>query len=486
MRLHKNRKTVRYALVTVIVLCACGFLWVISDARVGWGSSNPGQHESGVAVISEQVAPQQGVSGVVSGDGFTLLIGQGEGYDGGFDGQSHAVDLGTLVSGAGQAPAPGGPAYQAAMGSSGPEYSYVSRLDAGGRPELVARIRAAVLPVVSADRHRVWLVTDLQWQKNASGQLDVSRQGAVFRSDDGGRTWAWQRSGLLAAAHVGPTSGPVTATPDGALWAWHIPYEIRYGLKHHEDKILKARLWVSPDGGQTSIPLDGSGALSEDWHSEAQNTRAFVEPLGPDRVGIWVSQTMADGSREPVTRSAIVTRHGGAWSIGPIQTRTGLAIQRMAAAAGGAIYAIASGSAVGADRYAATRPLMHVDPATLDLRAVGRLPNLFRPFSASAVVSRFWAGQRVMVLKVDQDLRLPSPRILFSGSHGRSIFDWNVISARAVLYSRDKGETWRRLRIRGDYTEDVLGLDGPRDRLYWYQPGGYDKVKLQVDDLATP
>ncbi|XVN15507.1 hypothetical protein QZH47_04035 [Pseudomonas corrugata] len=206
--------------VALIVGAGLWYMWMIARAKLEWGGASPDQQQIGTVQDTRQRAATQYCTGVVVTPQGTWLVARMEGEAGQLEGSADSVNLDTVAYGKRDEdlePEDSG-AFASLLSGGGKETSFISRLDAQGRFQLVAHVSAAACLVASPDGASVFLLTGLDRPETAAP--DGVGQTVVFRSDDQGKRWTWLVNGWFPGAdQLAWNLEPYFHGAD-EVWAW--------------------------------------------------------------------------------------------------------------------------------------------------------------------------------------------------------------------------------------------------------------------------
>lgn len=478
--------TIICLIVALLVALTAWFIWILAKGHLDLGAGHPDTEDfasvdSAAMLGSIRVTPES-----------TWMVSQLEYENPDLSVPAAATDLATLL---GEKTGDYEPvmASTVLMNRGSSTYSYISRLGDDGHFHVVAHIGARVSLRASNDGRHVYALTGMdRSDKSYSDDNPATRQSAVFRSDDQGQSWTWQREGYVAPADAAAWATDDATDAYDTIWAWEtLP---RRKITNGKP-ILTGRgsgLYYSTDGGRTSAEVEKSGPLlrtRDDIQDELPAVDAagapvsgfgevatFVARLGPDRASLWISQTIPYGpARDPsffrTTQFASLTRVGDAWRMGEIHQRPGVLIENLQQGPDGRTRAIAKLPDKHGDQVIA------IDPDSLAMNVLGPLPGAFDPLDSSAYPREFRVGRHSMMVRMSSTYTVPRWVYVlgwFDDSQAH-------ISGDAAFYSDDDGQSWHKLD-----TNERLGFDASGDRFFWHPGrGAEDATVIQVDHLAS-
>jgi hypothetical protein len=468
IRLNSPR-LIRVAAATLISFVILALpLWFIGNiivAKLNLGGVDPNLQTIGSVNFLEQRAMEQFCTGVAVTPQSTWLVGRIEVTDGYDARKSGAVDLDALAYGS----AP--PTHERRLGDPPyPLLTYISRLDEHGRFRLIATVGESACLQPSPDGRTVYLLTGLERPKDDAGNHDPSYENdvpqlLVFRSDDQGKSWVWQREGFMSHAAAIAWSLKPYFHGNKEVWAWG-------NAAGAADE-----LFYSADGGISSVrvPHDASLLLSVDqvrskapedamWQDADSapygSITAHIIQFDSQRAVLWASQSFSFSSKSTSgevfsTSYAEIKREGNIWHIGPARRLADTQIEQLLENAEGRVIAVINHA--GDQR----KHIAELDRTTLEWKSHGDLPTAFGRLDASDYINGLWIGRSTLVTTVQSSLGVPH--------------ESSRISADATFYSNDWGRSWQRLAI-GD-SLDVLGLAPQNDRVFWTRGNWYDDRK---------
>lgn len=428
-------------LFTLVVVLALWYCWILISATQQIGGASPAQQTLGTLPGVRPRAVAKDCTGVVVTAQGTWLVGRVENEYEQLAPSAERIDLNGLVAG---------------KPRDTSQTSVIARLDADGVFKPVAQVSGTACLVTSADGARVVLLTDIYRAD------DGGAQNVVFRSDDQGKSWAWLRDGFFPDVSGAAT----TITPyfygKDEVWAW----------RWADDIEPLSGVFYSADGGAHSTPITVTEplAVTADYvrsqHPDIQEWRDSVDQLthvlqvSPQRAFIWVSQrywaSHPDGKSDnlafSVTTRVQVQRVAGQWQVENLQRDNGLYISELADNGAGRVIGLI-------DQGSSGRTLVaELDTGSLAWKPLGELPNVFSPLPAKTRAFGLWVGRNSLLVNTYSGHR--PPRWLYWWSEAN-------ISADAVFYSQDWGQSWKRLALDGYM--GVRGFEGKSDRVIWSQ-----------------
>lgn len=496
LRSRFSNKFLRFAGLAVLLVAPVWYVGTLLVAKLEIGGAGPNKRTLGVVGFVEQRGMEQMCTGVTVTPQATWLIGTYEGSREVVPGDAHPIDVDALLRGKTAAD----DERAGSLGMREPKTAFLSRLNAQGRFELVATASGTTCLQASPDGRTLYLLTSLDRPASADNN-DMPQQSAVFRSDDQGKSWTWQRTGFMDATQI--SAWALKPTWFGAQEVWSA--SSGDGLVLGADPVTEAdsgadtpklgagravALFYSNDGGRTAqrVPVPRSMLVSVDhvrgkapsdveWGTGAEavegETHAQVVQLDAQRAVLWVSQRFRysrPGSpyyagAVLVSSRAELRRVDGRWQLGAPQRLEDTWVED--------VYRNPAGHVIGLiDRTGDKRTQVALlDTATLAWSVQGDLPTSFDPLSASAYTRGFWVGQETLVANVSATHQVP-----------KWIYPWRAdgaqISGDAVFYSRDWGRSWHRLAIPGYL--GVAGFDVARDEVFWSKGNWYESSDRNV------
>ena len=108
-----------------------------------------------------------------------------------------------------------------------------------------------------------------------------------------------------------------------------------------------------------------------------------------------------------------------------------------------------------------------LNTTTLAWQPLSDLPSVFSPLAADTQARGLWVGRNSLLLNTSSEHHPP-----------RWLYWWGDanISAEAVFYSKDWGQSWQRLAVDGYM--GVRGFDGGSDRVFWSQQKSADDTGI--------
>ena len=482
-----SNKTLRRVGLVILLAAPVWYMGKITMAKLEIGGASPNQRTLGGVAFVEQRGMEQMCTGVTVTPQSTWLIGSYEGSRDVVPADAHPIDIDALL----RDKAATDDEQTGARGMRERTTSFLSRLNAQGRFELVATVSVTTCLQASADGHTLYLLTSLDRPAPANGESTPS-QTAVFRSDDQGKTWTWQRAGLMDTSHVSAWALKLSGFGAQELWSVDsgdgLVFDAEAPAAAGTDNAAQGSdravsLFYSSDGGKTAqrVPVTqtmlvnvdhvrGKAPSGVEWGSGAEavqgEVHAQVVQLDAQRAVLWVSQRFRYSRPDSayyagamlVTSRAELRRVDGHWQVG--------APQRLEDTWVDTVYRNPAGRVIGLiDHTGGERTQVALlDTATLAWNEQGSLPTPFDPLSASTYTRGFWAGQETLVANVSSTHKVP-----------KWIYPWQAdgaqISGDAVFYSRDWGRSWHRLAIKGYL--GVAGFDAAHDEVFWSKGNWY-------------
>ncbi|MDR0480605.1 MAG: hypothetical protein LBG66_01820, partial [Gallionellaceae bacterium] len=194
--------------------------------------------------------------------------------------------------------------------------TFVSKLSAEGKFELVATVGGIACLQSSPDGASVFLLTDMNLPegdkgKNASIDLD---QTAVFRSDDQGQNWHWLRDGLFPQAEYSAWAMKLGFYGPQGMWVFGGQTMSQSIDIDHPKKNIEGVIYHSSDLGRTvktiTVPPDMVVPTND-----SDDIKRFVFQTSDDRAYAWTSQWKTENG---VCTSAVLELrlHDGRWQAG--------------------------------------------------------------------------------------------------------------------------------------------------------------------------
>lgn len=469
--------------VALIVGAGLWYMWMIARAKLEWGGASPDQQQIGTVQDTRQRAATQYCTGVVVTPQGTWLVARMEGEAGQLEGSADSVNLDTVAYGKRDEdlePEDSG-AFASLLSGGGKETSFISRLDAQGRFQLVAHVSAAACLVASPDGASVFLLTGLDRPETAAP--DGVGQTVVFRSDDQGKRWTWLVNGWFPGAdQLAWNLEPYFHGAD-EVWAWGKPSGIDNESGEDTPGAISTGVFYSADRGMSSTPIVAAESLLvsaeyvqvkrpdvTQWRTgdgTYGETRTHVIQMDAQRGYIWVSQRFwgsdPDGEGDNiafnVTTRAQLLRKAGRWQVVDVQRDDNLFIDALAHNSSGRVVGLIDQGDHGQDAVA------ELDTSALTWRPLGDLPSVFGPLASDTRLreGHFHLGQNSLLINTSSEHRPP-----------RWLYWWSdaSISADGVFYSKDWGRSWQRLAIDGYL--GILGFQPTEDRVIWAKGNWYD------------
>ncbi|ANJ73758.1 hypothetical protein K6V72_25840 [Ralstonia insidiosa] len=496
LRSRFSNKTLRRVGLVILLAAPAWYMGKITMAKFEIGGASPNQRTLGAAAFVEQRGMEQMCTGVTVTPQSTWLIGSYEGSRDVVPGDTHPVSIDALLHDKATTDANG----DEPTGSRGMRErttSFLSRLNAQGQFELVATVSGTTCLQTTPDGRTLYLLTSQDRPASASG--DGIQQTAVFRSDDQGKTWTWQRAGFMDTTNVSAWALKLSGFGAQELWSVGSGDGLVFGADAEADAGADnpapdtgraVALFYSNDGGKTAqrVPVPRSMLVNVDhvrgkapsgveWGSGAEavegEVQAQVVQLDAQRAVLWVSQRFRYSRPDSayyagavlVTSRAELRRVDDHWQVG--------AHQRLEDTWVDAVYRNPAGRVIGLIDHAGDKrtQVALLDATTLAWNEQGSLPTSFDPLSASTYTRGFWAGQETLVANVSGTHHVPKWIYLWSA-------DGAQISGDAVFYSRDWGRSWHRLAIPGYL--GVAGFDAASDEVFWSKGNWYESSDKRV------
>ncbi|AHC35028.1 MULTISPECIES: hypothetical protein [Pseudomonas] len=466
-------------LVALLVGVALWYVWMIASAKLEWGGSSPEQHWLGTVPGVQTRAVSQYCTGVLVTPQGTWLVGRLEDAYEPFQPSAAMVDLNAVLHG--KAPAP--PKEPGAFGSLIPsrerETTFISRLDANGQFTPVAHLSGAACLVASPDGAHLYLLSD------ANRPDDAAAQTVVFRSDDQGQHWTWMAAGFFPEAdRVADNLTPYFYNKD-EVWAWGSPGTADDEASADPSGAIPTGVYYSRDGGAHSAPVVAPQSLLVpreyaqgkrpdivEWRTaegESGDVRSHVLQQDAQHAMIWVSQRFwgshPDGQSNnlaiDITTRASLTRTTGGWQVGRLEREDGLFVTALADNGDGRVIGLIDRGGYGHTVVA------ELNTTTLAWQPLSDLPSVFSPLAADTQARGLWVGRNSLLLNTSSEHHPP-----------RWLYWWGDanISAEAVFYSKDWGQSWQRLAVDGYM--GVRGFDGGSDRVFWSQQKSADDTGI--------
>lgn len=437
-------------LVALLAGLALWYIWIILSAKLEIGGASPDQQTVGTLQGVRPRAISQDCTGLVVTAQGTWLVGRVENEYEQLQPAAERVDLNGLLAGEPQ---------------RDPQTTVVARLDADGVFKPVAQVSGSACLVASADGAKVFLLTDIDRPNDAGGQT------VVFSSDDQGKSWAWLSAGFFPDVNDAATNISPYFYGKDEVWAW----------RWAEDEAAQSGVYYSADGGAHSSPITVSQPLAvpadyvrskrpdiKEWHDSVDQLTHVLQ-VSPERAFIWVSQRFwashPDGKSDnlaiSVTTRVQLQRTAGKWQVENIQRQDGLYISQLADNGNGRVIGLIDqgphGQAVVAE----------LNTTTLAWKPLGEVPSVFSPLPADTQARELWVGRNSLLINTYSDHRPP-----------RWLYWWGEasISADAVFYSMDWGQSWTRLAVDG--YRGVRGFEGASDRVFWSKQHSGDDTQV--------
>ncbi|MGM3274302.1 hypothetical protein [Ralstonia sp. 24A2] len=483
LRSRFSNKTLRRVGLVILLAAPVWYMGKITMAKLEIGGASPNQRTLGSVAFVEQRGMEQMCTGVTVTPQSTWLIGSYEGSRDVVPGDTHPIDIDALL----RDKATSDDEHAGPRSMRERTTAYLSRLNAQGQFELVATVSGTTCLQATPDGRTLYLLTSQD--RPASAGSDGIQQTAVFRSDDQGKTWTWQRAGFMDTTNVSAWALKLTWFGAQELWSVGSGDGLVFGAEAEADNAAPeagraVALFYSNDGGKTAqrVPVPQSMLVNVDqvrgkappgveWGSGAEavegEVHAQVVQLDAQRAVLWVSQRFRYSRPDSayyagamlVTSRAELRRVNGHWQPG--------APQRLEDTWVDEVYRSPAGRVIGLIDHTGDKRMQValLDSATLTWSEQGNLPTSFDPLSASTYTRGFWAGQGTLVANVSGTHHVP-----------KWIYPWSAdgaqISGEAVFYSRDWGRSWHRLAIPGYL--GVAGFDATRDEVFWSKGNWYE------------
>lgn len=490
VRSKGSRRLLLVAALAVILALPLWYMGVIISAKFELGGYHPHRQTLGHLGFIGQRAMEPFCTGVVVTPQSTWLVGRREHDDPAQP--ADAINLSSLLNDkSAGTPNADKSAYGSLLGAAEPVTSYISRLDEHGQFHLVATVGEVVCLQPTPDGRSVYLLTGLDRPHKEENPGDPIPQTVVFRSDDQGKSWVWQREGLMKQANSLAWSLQLYFHGEREVWATTVQRDSTPAAYNSDAGSDAGALFYSSDGGLTSerLPIDssllvkfsqvkGKAPANTTWGDDAGGdsvspSGVSVVQLDAERAVLWVSQSFRyspidgkffSGSIE-MTSYAPLRRVDGHWQMGQVQRLEDTAIDEVLQNQDGRIIALISHS------NTVRQQIAELDPATLAWKPQGELPTPFGMLTSSTYLRGLWIGKGALVANVSASHQVP--RWLYPWSE-----DAAEISADGVFYSTNGGHSWRRLGVDGYL--GVLGVDPASDRIFWADGNWYDSTDLGV------
>ena len=461
---------------------ALWYMWMITSAKLEWGGASPDQQQIGTVKDIQQRAMASYCTGVfVTGQG-TWLVGRLDGDASRLAAAADVVDLDAVVYGK--------PAEEAEKEPQAPylgflgrdkETSFISRLDAQGQFQLVAHVSGAACLVASPDGGSVFLLTGLDRPDTANA--DDINQTVVFRSDDQGKRWTWLSKGWFAEADQVAWSLAPYFHGTHEVWAWGRPSAVDDDSGEGPSGVVPTGVFYSADRGMSSTAIVASESLLvpaesvhaqhpeiTEWYTgsgEHGDIQTNVLQLDDRHAFIWVSQRFWGSNPDGVgnniafnlTARARLQRETGPWRVVEVQRDDNLFVSRLIQNDAGRVVGLIDQGNRGRDVVA------ELDTTALTWRTLGELPSVFAPLASESRVrgTNFWVGQNSLLINTTSEHHPP-----------RWLYWWSdaTVSADGVFYSKDWGQSWKRLAIDGYL--GIVGFQPAQDRVIWGNGNWYE------------
>lgn len=474
----------RSKLFTTVFIALLGgaalwYMWILTSAKLEWGGGSPDQQQLGTVKDTRLRAMTQYCTGVVVTGQGTWLVGRLDGDASQLKPAAEVVNLDSVVYGKPKAPQAGG--IYSSLIVREEETSFISRLDAQGQFQLVAHVSGAACLVASPDGASVFLLTGLDRPETASA--DDVRQTVVLRSDDQGKHWSWLSKGWFAEADYVAWSLKPYFHNANEVWAWGRPSTVDDNSGEATSGAVPTGVFYSADRGMNSSAIVASESLLvsaesvhqqhpeiTEWYTgsgEQGDIQTNVLQLDDRHAFIWVSQrfwgSSPDGGASSIafnlTARARLQREKGAWQVVEVQRDDNLFVSRLVQNETGKVIGLIDQGNRGRDVVA------ELDTTALAWRTLSELPSVFSPLASESRVrgSNFWVGQNSLLVNTTSAHQPP-----------RWLYWWSdaTISADGVFYSKDWGQSWKRLDIDGYL--GIVGFQPAQDRVIWGNGNWYD------------
>jgi len=463
---------------------ALWYMWILTSAKLEWGGSSPDQQQLGTVKDTRLRAMTQYCTGVVVTGQGTWLVGRLDGDASRLEPAAEVVDLDAVVYGKPVEDSEKEPEATGVFSSfltRDKETSFISRLDAQGQFQMVAHVSGAACLVTAADGASLFLLTGLDRPESATA--DNLNQTVVFRSDDQGKHWTWLSKGWFAEADQ--LAWSLTPYFHGAdeVWAWGRPSGGDDESGEATSGAVPTGVFYSADRGMTSTSIVASESLLvpaesvhaqhpdiTEWHTgsgEQGDVQTHVLQLDVRNAFIWVSQRFWASNPDGVgnnlafnlTTRARLQRETGPWRVVEVQREDNLFISRLVQNDSGRVIGLIDQGNLGRDVIA------ELDTTALTWRTLSELPSVFAPLASESRVrgTNFWVGQNSLLVNTTSEHH--PPRWLYWWSDAN-------ISADGVFYSKDWGQSWKRLDIDGYL--GIVGFQPAQDRVIWGNGNWYD------------
>lgn len=477
--------------MALIIAAAFWYMWTIARASLDWGGSSPNQQTLGTVQDIQQRAMAQYCTGVVVSAQGTWLVGRVNKSSNFLKPAAAVQDLDLVVRGTSPASEEeeGSGAFSAYMSSSEAEISFISRLDEHGQFQQVAQISGVACMVASPDGGRVFLLTDVKRPAAASGARDAVSQTVVLHSDDQGKSWAWLRQGFFPEVDsLAYSLRPYFYGAD-EVWAWSSPEGFDEPSDEQRPEFVPTGVSYSADRGASSRPILARESLLVtleyargkrpdilEWRSDAGahgQIQTQVLQLDAQRAVIWIAQRFwgsnpageGDNVAFNVTSRAQLSRVAGQWQVASVQRDDGLFVDRLEDNGAGRVIGLIDQGEHGQDVVA------ELDRSTQAWKVLSELPSVFSPLASDSRLrgDNFWVGHNSLLINTSSEHRPP-----------HWIYPWSdaSISANAMFYSKDWGQSWQQLAIDGYL--GTLGFQGAEDRVIWAKGNWYDNNNLGI------
>jgi len=332
------------------------------------------------------------------------------------------------------------------------DVSYISQLDKAGTFQVIAVVPEITCLKSTADGRRVYLFTGLSHpDKNIS-------QGAIFQSDDQGKTWRLREEGFSPIHENIAWEIQPYFSIEKSVWSW---------LNENEDTILQ----FSPDGGDTAENVIELKPLLDSQRTNYGLVTRHIVQISDNKAIIWASQRMkdlstTDGKEHILTHRIPLTRNQGKWLVGKKTTIKKRFIEQVIDNRNGNVIARLYSDVDGAEQIAL------LNQKTLEWQLKGKLPSTFGLLPASNRLESIHVGKNSIVVSIRSSHKVP-----------RWLYPWSKasIDANAVFSSTDWGESWGKLDIDGP--QGVLGMDRDQDKIIW-TTNSYEDETVRSYDLV--
>lgn len=469
MPMPRSRTVVRIA-AAVLVLALAGYAGAILWAEQAWTFATPPVETVGQAPDGTAAAVTPYCTGITRAGAHTWMLGRDTP---GFIARQNAGPQANWLSAQGVARQPPERDIRAR------DYSALWRLDADGSFRIAAAVTDSACLAVTPDDASLFLLSTLDSAalRAQHGTQPGVRQTLVFRSDDGGASWQWQEQGLFAQAALVASHQDIHWIDAQRAWSVHDIQDMREDDRRKTPAGFPTGWYYSEDQGRTATQVYSETSLfpaPADFGPALRNARLFdpgydsdqshLAVLDPDRALGWYTHWIGYQSAQGraiayLTTQVLLLRQGQDWRIAGITRQRGVRIAQIAQAPNGAIHAVLT-------RAGGNATLARLDPATLEWTDERPLPRVFPlglPAYQSVTALRVSNQAQVVSLWADHTV----PRLLYPWGDAPA-----SISATGEFWTADGGRSWRRLPQRSP--DDLLGMDGARNVLFW--PGDDGKT----------